>query len=287
MAGYIKLFDDDGTPSAHEKSYEQWQFRRSILFHQTLICLMLIMGVVAMLSEEDSYSWADQMASIGKGLILGAVVLTIRAAAHVCPSEFHERARLACTGFLMLVMFGGCIADASTILWNDHTISRPSTWLKWLCIYTMYNMLAPILAITFALNRWTILAVVCAPATLPGIAIVTSTPTRFMEQDDMAAAHNLAAVYLLNSWLVGIIVSFLLDGMLRGQFEISRRDRDLADARGRYTAAVSHDFGTPIALLQMLLENVCQHAERTRHTPTRIAGTHACVRHSLASPLLS
>ena len=51
--------------------------------------------------------------------------------------------------------------------------------------------------------------------------------------------------------------------------------RDLADAKGRYIAAISHDFGTPISMLRMLLAELEGDAKLNTLVGPRLSGMHA------------
>lgn len=61
---------------------------------------------------------------------------------------------------------------------------------------------------------------------------------------------------LLCAAAFGVAVFASLDLLGRQFFQQDQETREHADAKSRYIAAISHDFGTPIALLDMLFDRL-------------------------------
>ena len=83
---------------------------------------------------------------------------------------------------------------------------------------------------------------------------------------------------MLSMWLTAILYFFYTDAMSRLQYRSEIAVRGVAEAKGRYIAATSHDFGTPITMLHMLLASIERNAEAVTQIGARVlTGMHVAL----------
>ena len=119
-------------------------------------------------------------------------------------------------------------------------------WITWLAYAVAYMLAAPIgasLSLTFAIRFWVyvLLSLLCWPS-YAAIVVIAKVP----QDQSIAQTQWLIGMLLFVSWVMSIVFYAVFDTHARALYSLTRQNHDLAMAKSRYTAAISHDFNTPL-----------------------------------------
>jgi hypothetical protein len=118
-AGYARLNAQDNGASL-TSTYEEWQFERTRWLHHGIAGLVIIYCAISGLAQTSS---DVRLASLG-GVAVGAVMVALREAAHVLPSERQRAsARRATTALVVVLLLAAELNDLATLVHNPQSLS--------------------------------------------------------------------------------------------------------------------------------------------------------------------
>ena len=247
---YTRLEEPDDS-----ETFETWQFRRSAIAHNTIMGFGTVSAVVGIAVTEE---YENKYPSMAVAIVLGAASIAARTAC--AASEHQEAARQKCIAAFVVI----------SCLWlgGDAWICTYGTldWITWLAYALAYMLAAPIgasLSLTFAIRSWVyvLLSLLCWPS-YAAIVVIAKVP----QDQSIAQTQWLIGMLLFVSWVMSIVFYAVFDTHARALYSLTRQNHDLAMAKSRYTAAISHDFNTPISILRMQLDKLESDANRDGHS---------------------
>ena len=251
---YQRLHDPERDDVALDGSYEYeiWQFRRAKRLHLGIVSVGLVLLLTLAFVFDFNHPalfWTDV-----RDAVAFSVLLALRAAADHPSLNNHKqltrRAFVAC--FVAYVPLG-------SISWTmgvaQRTDIKMSEWLMHVlnCIVAI-SAFAP-LSITLPFDaRFFVFFLLVS--TGPMAYVVLNLATWCTDPSELPAIRQAVYAGIGISWALSIVVYVIWDRQNRDLFNSLKTQGELASAKGRYIAAISHDFGTPIAALRMLLSQI-------------------------------
>ena len=219
-----------------EMGYPEWQFRRHSTLH-------LVLSGVALL---DAMVVHGAMTSTPLLIFMVTLPFAARLIVALLPaSQLSHRAFMALIVLIQIIVAG---SDVSKVITSGSTLTM-SQWSNWMSASAPIMVGTSILAGT--IGGWR-----------PAFAIaLTSTLVRFMFVTVNAPAQlqgtlKQTTTAVVSVWFMSFVLFLFLDARGRAQYQDERKLRVAAAAKGRYVAAIAHDFGTPIAVMQILFSQI-------------------------------
>jgi len=214
-------------------SFEVWVFRSSRFLHHAVAAvaaLMCVVGVVIDLAVPKDRTDLYEDAADAITLIL---LIAGRELAHQATDR--EKAQRWVTGIATLTLL---LAPCTLFGRSDDSDSGLSDAL-------LYIQFTGLLAVTFPLAGW---AVVLSVMTAGGTVLLDI----YQDGGDMLRP----LVVLLFSAALAVTAFFFTNELFRRAYEGAKAQSLLDQQTNQYIAALSHDFGTPIAALQMTIDGI-------------------------------
>lgn len=235
-------------------SYEEWQFRRHFPLHLMLMTVGLAYAVSSAIVNSASRALQSEPISTGASfayLVLFSMQLAVRLAAHSWPAK--PLLRHICVNSFAVFVLISAVFDTIFFSTMGHSV-KPARWVGRVLAGAPFITGHAVLAGTSA--GWPLPFAFAFVCTLVSFAILTQTVP-----DDIETAQFYAGASLLSTWMISFIMFIFLDAHGRAQFVGEKAMVGWADAKGRYIAAVSHDFGTPISVMRVLVSNIQDDAQ--------------------------
>ena len=297
-AAAVASEDDD-----EDETCEAWIFRQNYRLHLVLILCALFFRVLTVASQMLTHQYygspntsSTSLALLVFSVFLIAMFLAIRVAAHVA-----NRKRRRCMRLLTVATGIGNIVSmiaTSAVYWaktaaemgRTGPVNVVSLWpslLIWLITIPIGVLLTSLLSATLAMNKslYALLHVFLF-ISLGGLVLIRISElmrhlqeaTGQQAESEAAALVALVASAYTTIFFFSLCIFFYIDSQGRAQFRSFQASRGLAAAKGRYVAAISHDFGTPITMLHMLIERLEHNAEMVARVGERsLQGMHVAL----------
>ena len=247
----------DGADSL-SSSYEEWQFGRTRWLHHAT-CGIISTSCLFMRFSTATLPPSQAAATLFVAA-LGMLMIGIREAAHRLQSS-TQRAhyRITYATLVLALLLTTELLDLWGLAATPHSLSLAS----WFIYYTQTlttTWLYAVLASAFSINRW-VAVLVMGVLTMAYVWVLTVfqfPPSLQSSQAEVVGTmYTLAAIAVVTT----AVLYILLENAMRENFRMLKEARAASEVKGRYIAAISHDFGTPCACLHMLFNQLEQHAE--------------------------
>ena len=260
--GYLRLWFDARGEIPFD-SYSAWIFHRSAPLHHGIITIGLLAASSKRLFvfSEDEY--------LTDNTIICACLLSIglRICADHGPARHRATARHFSTA--MLISPNIAISWAMAAQRRQMHQSKPqiTQWVDFMGNFAgVWNFIFAFLLTSLGLSHPSI--------GIASIAVLQLAPLwllGFLSEgltDELAETRNKAYLSLAVSAVCASSGYYWIDSQFRALFELSKRERDASEEKGRKIAAISHDFGSPIAIMSMLLDSLERNKEAITHIGT-------------------
>ena len=235
-------------------SFEEWQFDRAQWAHYlsfgAFVPIEIIFAVFIDTTEDLAVSRReDTTYAILASLLLAARILASQGSSDLKP-VWRRVVIILYVGMLFTAQLSSIV-----VLEKMHPKSHAmptSDFVSEAYLYIFGNLVAPAVAASLAIDRRTVTLFIQLPTLVLMYLMLAHSPTGLPDEEP-EALWDMTACSLIASWIIGFIGYFSADAQNREMHATLRASRGWAGAKGRYIAAMSHDFGTPIAMLQMLL----------------------------------
>ena len=215
-------------------SFEVWVFRSSRFLHHAVAAVAALMCVVGVVIDLAIPKYRTDLFKDAADAITPILLIAGRELAHQATDR--EKAQRWVTGIATLTLL---LAPCTLFGRSDDSDSGLSDAL-------LYIQFTGLLAVTFPLAGW---AVVLSVMTAGGTVLLDI----YQDGGDMLRP----SVYvLLFSSAAAVTAFFFTNELLRRAYEGAKAQSLLDQQTNQYIAALSHDFGTPIAALQMTIDGI-------------------------------
>ena len=239
-----------------------WQYERSYWFHLfscgAVLCAVLIYMLIDTTTKFSVGLFVMNMIylSVGAGLI----VLRIWSRRGGRPPS--ARLRIMFTYSVMVLIPTMSVLELFTLAFSDEDEERSfdlATWLSFILGHCVQYPFFGLAAASLTTNRWAYLAAALVQMSSVPHILMRAPPEESVE--DRVAVQATAAAFLLLIWLLSGVYFLNTTAMSKEIFQSFKATQNLAEAKSRYIAAISHDFGAPIAVLTAFVDKLERRSE--------------------------
>ena len=259
---YQRLWLDTRSETPFD-SYSAWIFHRSAPLHHGIITIGLLAA-----SAKRLFVFSEEEYAMDNTIICTCVFLIVlRICADSGPLGYRKTTRHLLTALLIIPNIATSWAMAVQRRQMHPSKPQITQWVDFMCNYAgVWNFMFAFLLTSLGLSHPSI--------GIASIAVLQLAPLwllGFLSEglsDELAETRTKAYLGLAVSFMCATSGYYWIDRQFRALFELSKRERDASEEKGRKIAAISHDFGSPIAIMSMLLDSLERNKEAITHIGT-------------------